>query len=191
MMRAFRDAEVEYLHSQPLGRIATVGPDGRPHVTPVGVFYGPESQTIAIGSAADMAASKKFRDLQCRPDVALVIDDLAAIDPWTPRSIEIRGRGETHLEGGEEMGVRLGAGISPLREPRRRARRPRSGAVWYPRVVPAPEIGAEAMRPNQRKRRRFRRLSATGATGLEPATSGVTARGEAASFVGGVDAVRL
>jgi hypothetical protein len=28
-----------------------------------------------------MAASKKFRDAQRRPDVALVIDDLAAVDP--------------------------------------------------------------------------------------------------------------
>ncbi len=111
-MSTFTDTEVEYLNTQPLGRIATVGPDGGPHITPVGVFYDPESETIAIGSAADMAASKKFRDLQRRPDVALVIDDLAAIDPWTPRGIEIRGRAETHLDGGEEVGERLGGGFS-------------------------------------------------------------------------------
>lgn len=110
-MSTFTDAEIEYLNSQPLARIATVGPDGRPHVTPVGAFYDLESETIAIGSAADMTASKKFRDLQRRPDVALVIDDLAAVDPWTPRGVEIRGRAETHLEGGEEVGERLGAGF--------------------------------------------------------------------------------
>ena len=109
-MSTFTDAEVEYLDSQPLARIATVGPDGRPHVTPVGVFYDPETETIAIGSAADMAASKKFRDAQRHPDVALVIDDLAAIDPWTPRGIEIRGRAETRLDG-EQVGKRLGAGF--------------------------------------------------------------------------------
>jgi pyridoxamine 5'-phosphate oxidase family protein len=62
-----------------------------------------------IGGAADMAASKKFRDAQRRPDVALVIDDLAAVDPWTPRGIEIRGRAETYTDGGEEVGKRLGA----------------------------------------------------------------------------------
>jgi pyridoxamine 5'-phosphate oxidase family protein len=109
MTSIFTDAEVEYLNSQPLGRIATVGPDGRPHVTPVGFFYDPETQTIVIGGAADMAASKKFRDAQGRPDVALVVDDLAAVDPWTPRGIEIRGRAETHAEGGEDVGKRLGA----------------------------------------------------------------------------------
>ncbi len=111
MMSTFTNAEVEYLNSQPLGRIATVGPDGRPHVMPVGVFYDPETQAIVIGSASDMAASKKFRDAQRRPDVALVIDDLAAVDPWTPRGIEIRGRAETHTDGGEEVGERLGAGF--------------------------------------------------------------------------------
>lgn len=109
-MSTFTDAEVEYLHSQPLGRLATVGPDGRPHVTPLGVFYDPESEAVVIGGL-DMAASKKFRDAQRRPDVALVIDDLAAVDPWTPRGIEIRGRAETHAEGGEEVGARLGAGF--------------------------------------------------------------------------------
>jgi pyridoxamine 5'-phosphate oxidase family protein len=110
-MSIFTDAEVEYLNSQPLGRIATVGPDCRPHVMPVGVFYDPETEAIVISGAGDMAASKKFRDAQRRPDVALVIDDLAAVDPWTPRGIEIRGHAETHTEGGEEVGRRLGAGF--------------------------------------------------------------------------------
>lgn len=110
-MSAFTDSEIEYLKSQPLGRIATVGTDGRPHVTPVGVFYDPDSQTLAIGSAADMSASKKFRDARRHPDVAVVVDDLAAIDPWTPRGIEIRGRAETNASGGEEVGTRLDAGF--------------------------------------------------------------------------------
>lgn len=108
-MTTFTKSEVEYLRTQPLGRIATVGPDGRPHVTPVGVFYDPATETIAIGSAADMAGSKKFRDVRRRPDVALVIDDLAAVEPWAPRGLEIRGHGETHMDGGEEVGRRLGA----------------------------------------------------------------------------------
>ncbi len=32
-MSVFSDAEIEYLRSQRLGRIATVGRDGQPHVT--------------------------------------------------------------------------------------------------------------------------------------------------------------
>ena len=35
-MSAFTDAEIEYLNSQELGRIATAGADGMPHVIPVG-----------------------------------------------------------------------------------------------------------------------------------------------------------
>jgi len=108
-MSTFTHAETHYLSGQPLGRIATVGPHGRPHVMPVAVFYDPPTESIVIGIAGDMAASKKFHDAQHRPDVAIVVDDLAAIDPWTPRGIETRGRAETHTEGGEEIGKRLGA----------------------------------------------------------------------------------
>jgi pyridoxamine 5'-phosphate oxidase family protein len=72
MMSTFTDAEITYLSSQPLGRIATVGPDGRPHVTPVGVFYDSETQSVVVGSAGDMPASRKFRDARRRQDVAPV-----------------------------------------------------------------------------------------------------------------------
>lgn len=108
-MSTFTDAEIEYLNSQFLGRLATVGAEGRPHVMPVGVFYEPDSESIVIGGAGNMVDSKKFRDARRRPDVAVVVDDLAAIDPWTPRGIEIRGRAETHTDGGEEVGERVGA----------------------------------------------------------------------------------
>jgi len=109
----FTEAEIAYLKIGPLrgqlGRLATVGPDGRPHITPLGVTYDPGTRTIVLGGYAgtNMAASKKFRDARRHPDVALVVDDLAAIEPWTPRGIEIRGRAETFTEGGEEVGRRL------------------------------------------------------------------------------------
>ena len=35
-MSVFTAAEIAYLQSQRIGRIATVGPDGQPHVVPVG-----------------------------------------------------------------------------------------------------------------------------------------------------------
>lgn len=107
-MKRFTDAEIAYLKSQPLGRLATIGTNGKPHVAPVGIFYDPENQTIVIGGL-DMAASKKYRDAEQDQNVAVVIDDLAAIDPWTPRGIEIRGRAETHRTGGGAIGIRIGA----------------------------------------------------------------------------------
>ncbi|GLW06851.1 PPOX class F420-dependent oxidoreductase [Microtetraspora sp. NBRC 13810] len=110
-MSAFTDGEVAYLTGQQLGRLATVGSDGRPTVRPVGVIYDAEADAIVIGGVAgsNMAGSKKFRDARRHPDVSFVIDDLAATDPWTPRGIEIRGRAETFTEDGEQVGERLGA----------------------------------------------------------------------------------
>jgi pyridoxamine 5'-phosphate oxidase family protein len=110
-MSTFTDAEVDYLNKGLLGRFATLGADGMPHVTPLGVFYEDETETIVIGSHAgyDMSASKKFRDARRHPSVAVVVDDLASVDPWTPRYVEVRGHAETFTTGGEEAGKRVGA----------------------------------------------------------------------------------
>ncbi len=107
-MPTFTPAEIDYLNTQLLGRLATVGPDGRPHIVPLGFFYDATTETIVIGGR-DLAASKKFRDAARHPAVALLVDDLASTDPWTPRGIEIRGRAETHTEGGEAVGRQIGA----------------------------------------------------------------------------------
>jgi pyridoxamine 5'-phosphate oxidase family protein len=109
MASTFTDAEIEYLNTQPLGRIATVDADGRPHVIPVGVWYDSDADSIVVGATGGMRSSKKFRDARQRPDVAFVVDDLASVDPWSPRGIEVRGRAETHTEGGEAVGERVGA----------------------------------------------------------------------------------
>ncbi len=64
-MMIFSDAELAYLTGEPhLGRLATVGPDGMPHVTPVGWSYNSELQTIDIDEV---------------------------LPPWRPRGIEVRG----------------------------------------------------------------------------------------------------
>jgi pyridoxamine 5'-phosphate oxidase family protein len=110
-MSTFTSTEIEYLNGQALGRLATVGADGKPHVVPIGIFFDPDSETIVIGSAATMAKSKKFRDAKANPSVAVVIDDLASVNPWTPRGIEVRGEAEAHLDGGADVGRRLGAGF--------------------------------------------------------------------------------
>ena len=89
----FTDAELRYLSERRLGRIATVGRDGTPHVAPVGWSYDPEHDVIDIGGR-DFARSKKYHDVQRSGRAAIVIDDLASVDPWRPRGIEIRGRGE-------------------------------------------------------------------------------------------------
>jgi pyridoxamine 5'-phosphate oxidase family protein len=93
-MTVFRDAEVRYLAGgRQLGRIATVGADGTPHVVPVAWIYNAARETIDVGGH-DLERTKKFRDVARTGRAAIVIDDLASTDPWLPRGIEIRGRGE-------------------------------------------------------------------------------------------------
>ncbi len=99
----FTPAEIAYLKSQRLGRLATVDPGGQPHVVPVGFQYNPDLDTIDIGGH-DFAKRKKFRDVQRSPRVAFVIDDLASVNPWRVRGIEIRGVAEVLESGGKEIG---------------------------------------------------------------------------------------
>jgi pyridoxamine 5'-phosphate oxidase family protein len=101
MMSSFTDKEIEYLREQPLGRMATTGSDGAPHIAPVGFRFDPSAETIQIGGHG-MATSKKWRDLQANPKIAFAVDDLVSTNPWTPRGILIRGRAELHPEGGEQ-----------------------------------------------------------------------------------------
>ena len=100
-MNAFTEKEIKYLRGQRLGRMATVGTDGSPHVVPVGFRLDGEASAIEIGGHG-LSRSKKWRDLKANPRIAVVIDDLVTMRPWTPRGIEIRGRAELHEEGGTE-----------------------------------------------------------------------------------------
>ena len=90
----FSEVELEYLTGgRRLGRLATVGADGTPHVVPVGWIYNAASETIDIGGN-ELEQSKKFRDVARSGRAAIVIDDLASVDPWRPRGTELRGQGE-------------------------------------------------------------------------------------------------
>ena len=94
-MSVFSDPELGYLRGggRRLGRIATVGRDGTPHVVPVGWSYNPKHDSIDVGGH-DLARTKKFRDVARSGRAAIVIDDLASTDPWRPRAVEVRGRAE-------------------------------------------------------------------------------------------------
>jgi pyridoxamine 5'-phosphate oxidase family protein len=93
-MSVFTDAELRYLTGgRQLGRLATVGADGTPHVVPVGWIYNAARDAIEIGGI-ELERSKKFRDIARTGRAAIVIDDLEATDPWRPRGVEVRGRAE-------------------------------------------------------------------------------------------------
>jgi pyridoxamine 5'-phosphate oxidase family protein len=94
---ALDDASRRYLASQGHGRLATVGPGGRPENKPVGFHYNAELGTIDI-SGIDMEASAKYRNVGARPDVAFVVDDIVAEGAAGMRFVEIRGGPSSRYE---------------------------------------------------------------------------------------------
>lgn len=95
-MTVFTEDEISFLTGEGLlGRLATVGPDGMPHVTPVGWAVASDGQSVEIGGR-DLTNTKKFRDIARTGRAAIVIDDV--LPPWQPRGIEVRGPAEA-IEG--------------------------------------------------------------------------------------------
>lgn len=93
-MSTFTDTEIDYLKSQRLGRLATVGPDGQPHGVPAGFRYNPkEDRSISavlagLPSARSTGMLSRIRawlssSTMCRQSIH-----------WTLRGIEIRGQAQ-------------------------------------------------------------------------------------------------
>jgi pyridoxamine 5'-phosphate oxidase family protein len=132
-MGVFTDAEIDYFGSQRLGRLATVGQDGVPHVVPVTFRYNPEVDTIDIGGHG-FAKRKKFRDVQRTGVAAFVVDDV--LPPWRPRGIEVRGEAVTLQTGGRDINEQFDEPIIRIW--------PRRLVSWAsardPRLVRCPEL---------------------------------------------------
>jgi pyridoxamine 5'-phosphate oxidase family protein len=78
---ALSDAELAYLRAQRIGRLATVGPAGFPHVMPV------RYEVREDGSLEFDADGIKLRNLMVEPKVAFVVDTMG------PRQgVAIQGR---------------------------------------------------------------------------------------------------
>ena len=79
----FTEAELDFLRSQRIARIATVGPAGWPHVVPVMYTMNDD------GSLDFDVDGVKLRNLQFEPRAALVVD---AMGP--KRGVAMQGRVE-------------------------------------------------------------------------------------------------
>jgi pyridoxamine 5'-phosphate oxidase family protein len=112
----FTEGELAYIAAQRLGRLATVQPSGDPQVNPVSCYYNPATGTIDIGGR-NLAASRKYRNVQRNPRAAVVIDDMAPGHPPRIRCLEIRGQAEA-LPDPDSTAALVGGPIiriSPLR----------------------------------------------------------------------------
>jgi pyridoxamine 5'-phosphate oxidase family protein len=92
-MTVYTEAELAYLQGERrLAHVATVGKDGTPHVTPVGMWsVDPDSGVVEV-TGHSFAATKKFRDVARSGRAAIVVDDV--LPPWRPRGVEVRGPAE-------------------------------------------------------------------------------------------------
>jgi pyridoxamine 5'-phosphate oxidase family protein len=98
----FTEKEMAFLRSQPLGRLATVAPDGQPDNAAVG-FRLDDDGTIVV-SGMDIAGSRKGRNVATgNRKVALIVDDLESVDPWRPRGVRIYGEAELLRDGGRSF----------------------------------------------------------------------------------------
>jgi|SRR5438445_10275143 len=93
MSPTFTPAELDYLRGQRLGRLATIDASGAPQNNPVGFWIDEDIGTVVIGGLA-MGKSRKFSNVKGNGQVALVVDDLASVDPWVVRGVEVRGTAE-------------------------------------------------------------------------------------------------
>ena len=98
-MGSFTERELEYLRSQPLMRFASASPTGVPDVAAV-AFSVDGDHLVTAGF--DITKTVRYRNIQQNPRATVVIDDLAAVQPWTPRGIKVRGRASIETDAGGE-----------------------------------------------------------------------------------------
>lgn len=86
---AFTEEEIAYIRSQRMARLATVDAGGQPDVAPVGFEF--DGTCFYVGGR-DPERTRKFRNVRAgNAKVAIVVDDLESVDPWTPRGIRVYG----------------------------------------------------------------------------------------------------
>lgn len=91
----FSEAEVNYLKSQRLARIATASAKGTPEVSPVGFEFDGKYFWIGSHSQEIFFRTRRYRNITSgNRRVSIVIDDLASVTPWRPRGIKVSGTAE-------------------------------------------------------------------------------------------------
>lgn len=102
---AFTEEEIAYISGQPLARIATVSSEGQPDVVPVVFEF--DGFHFYIGGYAPERARRTRNIDQGNDKVALVIDDLASVKPWSPRYVRVYGTAELVYREGQAGSGRI------------------------------------------------------------------------------------
>jgi PPOX class F420-dependent enzyme/OxyR family protein len=88
----FSDKEIEYIKTQRLARISTTPREGASQldVVPVGFDFD-SSKKYFYMRGLYLSNTKKYSNVLKNEKVALLIDDLKSVNPWSPRGIRIHG----------------------------------------------------------------------------------------------------
>lgn len=52
-----------------------------------------------VTAGFDISKTIRYRNIKANPRAAVVIDDLAALEPWSPRGIKVRGHARIEEDG--------------------------------------------------------------------------------------------
>jgi pyridoxamine 5'-phosphate oxidase family protein len=89
------DAEVSYLKTQRLARIASASAKGVPEVSPVGFEFDGEYFWVGSHSQEIFVGTRRYKNItEGNNRISLVVDDLLSVDPWRPRAIKVSGTAE-------------------------------------------------------------------------------------------------
>ncbi|HEX6443698.1 MAG TPA: PPOX class F420-dependent oxidoreductase [Streptosporangiales bacterium] len=128
---SFTEQELAYLRSQPLARVATIGPGGQPDVVPLAFEYDGTHFWIG-GTGATVAATRKFRNIRAgNRKVSLVVDDLPSFDPFIARCIRVYGVADDPVERVGLVGPGRYARITPQVSWSWNMAGEPSGDTWY------------------------------------------------------------
>jgi pyridoxamine 5'-phosphate oxidase family protein len=91
----FSDAEVNYLKTQRLARVASASAKGVPEVSPVGFEFDGKYFWVGSHSQEIFSNTRRYKNITGgNSNVSLVVDDLESVDPWKPRAIKVSGTAE-------------------------------------------------------------------------------------------------
>jgi pyridoxamine 5'-phosphate oxidase family protein len=129
---SFTEEEIDYLRSQPLARMATVGADGQPDVVPLAFEFDGTFFWVG-GSGAEVLDTRKFRNIHAgNHQTALVIDDLVSVNPFIARGIRVYGHADQPVERVGMVGPGIYTRITPTISWSWNMAGEPAGDTWYP-----------------------------------------------------------
>ncbi|WP_109524285.1 MULTISPECIES: PPOX class F420-dependent oxidoreductase [Nocardia] len=127
---SFTSEEADFIRAQFVVRMATVGPRGQPDAVPLAFEFDGEGFWIG-GIGAAVLRTRKFRNIAENDRVALVFDDIVAMEPFTARCLRVYGRAGAPIERVGMVGPGIYSYITPTVSWSWNMAGEPAGASWY------------------------------------------------------------